>query len=409
MTGFHPEADPTAPSRPYHRDVWSSPRRHSAWGVPILDIALAAVLAFASVGAILTGEVVEGPRWVTLPVATISSLAVLLRTRAALGAVVAVCVAGTVQTLVTGQSPGTLMSLVVTLLLAYSVASEEEEIFAAAGLTILLVTGFFGEWNDHGTDYAFITVEIGGAWLLGRAARSVRSRATYAEQHRHDLARLAVAEERTRIARELHDVVAHGLSVIAVQADAADAALDRDPIRAREPLQAIRSSAREALGDMRQLLHVLREPETDPDANSDGQTEAGSRQPARGLADLPHLLATVRDAGLPVEAFIEAPPGLPPGTELATYRIVQEGLTNVLKHAGAVPTRLTVAGDGTTVHIEVCNRAGSTTVPASGSTSHGLVGARERALAAGGTLRAGPTADGGFELVAELPLTGAGP
>lgn len=371
-------------------------------GVPVLDLGLSSVLLVASLGSILTGEVHEGPAGVTLPVAVVSSLVLVLRTRAAIVATLVVCVAETVQTLVAGESPGTLMALVITLVLAYSLAAEHDEGLATAGLALLLATNFFQEWHGHGTDYPFITLELGGAWLLGRAARTLRARATYAEQHQRDLARLAVSEERTRIARELHDVVAHALSVIAVQADAAEAALRKDPVRAADPLRAIRGSAREALSDMRQLLHVLRLDDADADP-------ADARRPARGLEDLHQLVAGLREAGLPVEASWETHRDLPAGTELAVYRIAQEGLTNVLKHAGPVPTSLRVEDDDRGVRVVVRNAAGDGRRGAALSSGQGLIGVRERVLAAGGRLHAGPTPDGGFELVAELCRDGSLP
>lgn len=359
-------------------------------GIPALDVALATVLLIASAGGLLTGEVDEKPLAITLPVALVSALSMLGRTRAPLAATTVTSAGTVVQAIWGSTAPESLMSLVIVLVLAYSVGAECEEGRAAAGLGILTGALFIGEWLDGGADYAFIVIVLGGAWLVGRATRTLRQRATFAEQHQRDLARLAVAEERTRIARELHDVVAHGLSVIAVQADAAEAALSKDPQRAAEPLRAIRGSAREALDDMRQMLHVLR------DDADDGLV------PARGLADLEPLVTGLRDAGLPLETDIRLGASVPAGVELAAFRIAQEGLTNVLKHAGPVPTRLMVESDGDAVRVSVRNAGGAQLAAA--SSGHGLVGARERARAAGGTLRSGNTDDGGFEMTATLPL-----
>jgi signal transduction histidine kinase len=362
-------------------------------GIPPLDIGLAGILLFSSVGGLLTGQIDETPLGVTVSVAVVTCASVLGRTRAPLLAAVVTATANVVQALAADQAPGSVGSLLVLLLLSYGVGVEAEEARAAAGLAVLLLGTFVTEWRDGGSDYVFITVLLGGAWLLGRAARSWRARATYAEQHQRDLARLAVADERTRIARELHDVVAHSLSVIAVQADAAEAALAKDPDRAGPPLRAIRDSARDALGDMRQMLEVLRT--DDPD----------DRSPAHGIADLDQLVAGMRAAGLPLDADIRVGTVLPAGLGLAVYRIAQEGLTNVRKHAGAVPTRLHVDDDGRSVRVRVCNDA-PTDPPTVDrlSTGHGLVGVRERARVAGGSVRSGPTASGGFELVAVLPI-----
>lgn len=366
------------------------------------NLVLALLLGVASTGSILTGEVVEGPVWLTLPVALACAAAVAMRTTWPIWAAATVALAGLAQALGGTESPGTLMALVATLLVVYSAGAEREEGAAAVGLALVLGSSLVQEWLDHGSDYAFITIEIAGVWLLGRAARSWRSRATYAEQHQRDLARLAVAEERTRIARDLHDVVAHSLSVIAVQADAAEAALQRDPTRAAEPLRAIRSSARDALTDMRQMLHLLRAEDTDAPAD---------RAPARSVSDLTQLVDGMAEAGLQIQTEIRLPDDLPAGLGLAVYRIAQEGLTNVRRHAGPVRTRLVVVDQGHQVRVEISNEAPAT-VPAravdtDSSTGHGLIGARERALAVGGTLQAGTTESGGFTLVAHLPLNGS--
>ena len=367
---------------------------------------LAVVLGVASIGSIVSGEVSEGPRWLTLAVAVVAAAAVAVRTLRPFEAAVAVGVAGLAQALAGSQSPGTLMALVATLVVVYTVGAECAESTASIGLTVVLGSLLLQEWLDDGSDYAFITIEIGGVWLLGRAARTWRARATYAEQHQRDLARLAVAEERTRIARDLHDMVAHSLSVIAVQADAAEASLAVDASRAGTALRAIRSSARDALGEMRQMLYLLRVEDGD---------EADGREPARGVADLPRLVAGMQAAGLDVDSRIEVPDDLPHGISLAAYRIAQEGLTNVRRHAGKVGTRLVVAHRERELWVEVHNepphddgtsRFGN--ARASGrSSGFGLVGVRERALATGGDLDAGPTSDGGYALVARLPLPGA--
>jgi signal transduction histidine kinase len=393
--------------------VPSSARLRLPFGVPLLDVVLAGIVVALSVGGLLSGEVHETPLALTLPVAVVIGSSLLGRTRAPFVAAIVATTASVAEGIWGNQAPGTLMALVVVLLLAYSLGAEHHEGVAALGLGLMLGGMFLTEWLDGGSDYPFIAVELGGAWLLGRAARSWRSRATYAVQHQRDLARLAVASERTRIARELHDVVAHSLSVIAVQADAAEASLARDPSRVGEPLRAIRGSAREALTDMRQLLHVLRSDDiADSDADPSAEPCAGPRfrAPARGLADLPLLADGLREAGLQLEVDVRvgrAP--IPSGIELAVFRIAQEALTNVLKHAGTVPTRLTVEGGQDAVRVVVRNAPGRPARPVADterSSGHGLIGVRERALAAGGTLHSGPTDDGGFELVATLPLDG---
>jgi signal transduction histidine kinase len=370
-------------------------------GLPVADLVLGIVLGAASVGSIVSGEVSEGPRWLTLTVALVAAAAVAGRRRRPFQAAAAVGVAGLAQSLAGSESPGTLMALVATLVVVYTLGAECAESTASIGLTVVLGSLLLQEWLDDGSDYAFITVEIGGVWLLGRAARTWRARATYAEQHQRDLARLAVAEERTRIARDLHDMVAHSLSVIAVQADAAEASLAVDASRAGTALRAIRSSARDALGEMRQMLYLLRIDETD---------EVDNREPVRGVADLPRLVAGMRAVGLDVDSRIQVPDDLPSGISLAAYRIAQEGLTNVRRHAGKVSTRLIVAHRERELWVEVHNEPPEADATPTGnalSSGFGLVGVRERALATGGDLDAGPTSDGGYALVARLPLPGA--
>jgi signal transduction histidine kinase len=366
-------------------------------GVPVVDAALAAALCVLAVGGLLTGQVDERPLAITVPIAVVSTLVIAVRSRFPVAVAGLVSVLAVSQALFAGGASSTLWALVVFLVSAYTVAAERDEGWASVGLAVVLGGQFLCEWLDHGSDYPFDTLVFGGVWLFGRGTRSWRNEATYAEQHQRDLARLAVADERTRIARELHDVVAHSLSVIAVQADAAEAALAKEPDRAGAPMRAIRDSASNALVDMRQLLHVLRT-DDEPDGLS----------PARGIKDLTQMVAALRESGLPIRADIRADGALPAGLEMAVFRIAQEALTNVRKHAGDVRTRLLVARDGDVLRVEVRNDAPAI-APALGtslSTGHGLIGARERVLAAGGTLEAGPTPSGGFELLARLPVDG---
>jgi signal transduction histidine kinase len=229
-----------------------------------------------------------------------------------------------------------------------------------------------------------------------------RTRVSHAEQHQRDLARLAVAEERVRIARELHDSVAHSLSVIAVQSDAAEAALAHDPGRAREPLRAINASARGSLHEIRDMLHLLRT----ADVNTvDVRTVDGEHElrPAPGLGALDTLLATARQSGLAIETDLGDVGDLPAVVDLAAYRIVQEALTNVRKHAGSVSVTLVIRRSGGSVELEVANSPGVPTIRPVGS-GLGLLGIRERVALLGGTLQTGTTGGGGFRLAVCLPL-----
>ncbi|MFJ7280554.1 sensor histidine kinase [Kitasatospora sp. NPDC098663] len=232
-------------------------------------------------------------------------------------------------------------------------------------------------------------------WLVGTALREQRSYAELA-------ARQAVTDERLRIARELHDVVAHHLTVIAVRAEVACVVASGDPQEAGRTLALVGSAGRTALTEMRRMLGVLRSP-------GDG-AELGA---APGLADLPALAA---GAGPRVELSVDPGPPLPPGVELAVYRIVQEALTNAVRHAGSAPCRVSLSRTGPgAVEVEVVNDAPLRTpsrlpsrlplrVPSrSSGGGHGLVGMRERAAMCGGTLSAGPLAAGGFRVHARLP------
>lgn len=364
-------------------------------GLPVLDVALAAVLCVFAVGGLVTGQVHEHPLGVTLPIAAFSTAIVALRTRFPLAVAVLVAGMAVAQALLAGSESATLWALVVFLVVSYTVGVECEEGTALLGLGVVLGAQFLGEWLSDGSDYPFDALVFGGAWLVGRGTRSWRSQATYAEQHQHDLARIAVVEERARIARELHDVVAHSLSVIAVQADAAEAALLKDPQRAGPPMRAIRGSARDALGDMRQLLHVLR---------ADGDESLDARIPPRGVADLPQLIASVRESGVPLDVELRPLGALSSGTDLAVYRIVQEGLTNARKHAGDVPTSLCVERRDDELYVEVANAPAAESHNATvDSTGMGLIGVRERVTATGGRVQCGPTDAGGFRLAVWLP------
>jgi len=205
-----------------------------------------------------------------------------------------------------------------------------------------------------------------------------------------------VAEERSRIARELHDVVAHRVSLMTVQAGAAKTVANTDPAAALLAMQAVEQAGREALDELRHLLDVLR-----PDS---GNTALG---PQPGIADLPRLAAQLDEAGISVKMDVSGiPDGLPARVDLFVYRIVQESLTNVLKHAGDAPLpSVLVTGRAGEIAIEVTDHGrGATILPGSG---HGVIGMRERALLLGGTLDAGPVPNGGWRVKAILPTGGS--
>ena len=255
-------------------------------------------------------------------------------------------------------------------------------------------------------DILFTSLLIGGPWLAGHTVRvrqqvghELEERTVELEEARDEVARAAVVDERLRIARELHDVVAHSISVMTIQAGAARLLLDEGPERAEEPLLRVEETGRETLSEMRRLLGVLRQDEPN------GKLEA---RPS--LEHLDALLAQYREAGLPVELLVEGEERtLPQGLDLAAYRVVQEALTNTLKHAAGATAVVRVAYHRESLELTVTD-TGDGRAPAPRPAprwergGHGLVGMRERAEIYGGRLEAGPGPDGGFVVSARFPL-----
>ncbi|MFF3750652.1 sensor histidine kinase [Streptomyces sp. NPDC002018] len=254
-----------------------------------------------------------------------------------------------------------------------------------------------------------MSVPFALAWVLGDSARTRRAyfdqleeRATRLEKEREAQAKVAVAAERARIARELHDVVAHNVSVMVVQADGAAYVLDAAPGQAKEALETISSTGRQALAEMRRLLGVLRTGDT---------KEGGEYVPQPDVGQIEDLVEKVRGAGLAVDFKIEGTPRpLPSGVELTAYRIVQEALTNSRKHGGpdvGASVRLVYFDDGLGLLVEDDGRGAAHELYEDGGADgrgHGLIGMRERVGMVGGTLDAGPRPGGGFRISALLPL-----
>ncbi|MFI2027944.1 sensor histidine kinase [Streptomyces buecherae] len=256
---------------------------------------------------------------------------------------------------------------------------------------------------------AFMTIPFALAWVLGDSIRTRRAyyaqleeRAARLEREREAQAKVAVAGERARIARELHDVVAHNVSVMVVQADGAAYVLDAAPEQAKQALETISGTGRQALAEMRRLLGVLRTGEG---------SEGGEYVPQPGVEQLTDLIEQVRGAGLPVDFKVAGEPRpLDSGVELTAYRIVQEALTNTRKHGGehvGATVRLSYADTELDLLIEDDGRgAGRELYEAGGADGlgHGLIGMRERVGMVGGRLDAGPRNGGGFRVSAVLPL-----
>ncbi|MFD4253410.1 sensor histidine kinase [Amycolatopsis thermoflava] len=267
---------------------------------------------------------------------------------------------------------------------------------AAANVALLFAA-------PHGTDASdlLLTILGGGAMLLSAALRErheaqrrLAEQETISETER---ARRTVLEERARIARELHDVVAHHMSVITVQANTAAYRLDDLTPAVRDELTSIADAARASLGEMRRLLSVLR-----------SEAAPGELAPQPDLARIGQLVEAITRAGVPVE-FTPCEADVPGAVGLSAYRIVQEALANVVRHAPHAPTRVSVAVDDGVLTVLVVNGPAPqpTAVPVeSGGTGHGLIGMRERVRLVGGELETGPLPDGGYRVAARLPVTG---
>jgi signal transduction histidine kinase len=274
----------------------------------------------------------------------------------------------------------------------------------SAALAVAMEVTFYRGTMFEGEPLYVAVVILSAAWL-GEAVRNrrayvaqLRERAELAERTREEEARRRVDEERLRIARELHDVVSHSIGVISVQAGVAAHLLERRPDKAAGALATIRQASDEALGELHAMLGVLRQP--------DGRAPLA---PAPGLAQLGALVAQAEGAGLQVAVAVDGAVGrLPPSVDLACYRVVQESLTNVVRHAGARHASVTVKAAGDALVVEVADDGAGTGANGSGNgAGQGIVGMRERVLALGGTLEAGPRPGGGFRVRARLPLTGA--
>jgi signal transduction histidine kinase len=374
------------------------------------DVAVASLLAIG-----MTLELVawEPPDLGTaVPFALLATLSTSLRRRTPLVAFL-LTMAGIegITTVARGFDNDSLTFIVVYFLAIYSLGRHARGHEAWLGAVALLVAmGFFvadegGAGQADLGDVGFVLMFVGAPWAVGLAVRLRRERERVLTAEKEELraaqeenTRRAVASERATIARELHDVVSHAISVTVLQARGARRMLGTDDASVREALDAIEHTNTQALGDMRRLLAVLRDTEGDP-----------STAPQPSLARLDSLLEDVRRSGLDVR--LDATGGdrdVPPGVDLSAYRIVQEALTNVLKHAGpaSAVVRLDYGADALRVAV-TDDGAGAGTNGAARDLEggHGLIGIRERVAVVGGEVTAGPADGGGFEINARLPYS----
>jgi len=341
--------------------------------------------------------------WIAIPTVVVLVLLLLARRRFPFAAPAAYWLLAAAISFADGVLLAFVGSLsIVGLASAFLLGNLRNPLKAGAGLIIVLVGIVIVVYNIPGetaSDLVFIPLRYVVAWVAGYALReraeqaeAAEVRADHAEREREAAARVAVAEERARIARELHDIVAHAVSVMVLQVGAVRHKLSDAMAEDREALRGVELAGRKALAEMRGLLAAIR-----PDG------EEAELVPQPGLDGLDSLLDEIGRAGLPVELHYDGKPvPLPRGIDLSAYRIVQEGLTNALKHAHATDADVTVRYRPDELEIEVRdNGSGSAT---SDGLGHGLIGVRERVKIYGGKMSAGTAIDGGFVLSTRLPL-----
>ncbi|WP_328537428.1 sensor histidine kinase [Streptomyces sp. NBC_00344] len=387
-------------------------RRHPTW----VDSFWAVILLGISGAQYAAGDIHGHEGIAGIPIFVGLCTAVALRRRWPEKMLLLVAVMGVAQLIFdVHQAPADFAMLV----LIYTVAADGERWASRFALTGGVCAGTLSQlrWPSDGThgwlQHVFVvvvlTVPFVLAWVLGDSMSTRRAylaqleeRAARLEKEREAQSKVAVAGERARIARELHDVVAHNVSVMVVQADGAAYVLDASPDQAKQALETISSTGRQALAEMRRLLGVLR---------TGDARESGEYVPQPDVEQIQELVDQVRTAGLTVNFQVEGTPRpLPSGVELTAYRIVQEALTNTRKHGGpdvGASVRLVYFDDGLGLLVEDDGRGAAHEMYEDGGADgqgHGLIGMRERIGMVGGTLDAGPRPGGGFRISALLPL-----
>jgi len=388
--------------------VWEAPRavrdairRHPWW----TDSLLALFLTFISVGSVVWGAGAHRHHSISALDALLVPLTTLplaLRRYKPLEVLAVTVGAETLLLLFSSRTAVPLGPLVAL----YTVASRCERpvsLRAAEWVALPIIVGVSADSGPHPQQIIPKLALFAIAWVLGDNIRTRRAylaeleaRAARLEREREEQAERAVIEERTRIARELHDVIAHNVSVMVVQASAGEEVFDTDPRRARESLAAVASTGRAALTELRRLLGVIRAEE---------EHEGAAYAPQPGIEYLEELVVQMRETGLAVElSVLGEPRELPEGVGLCAYRIVQEALTNTLKHADASQAQVSVRYVSDALELRIVDD-GRRAPPVNGDTAgHGLIGMRERVALFGGELSVGPLVGQGFEVSARLPL-----
>jgi len=362
-----------------------------------VDVAVAVVVFGLSVVNVATQD---EARLSDIPVAgflmlAIGSVALLWRRRWSL-AVLGVALAMTVAWMAFGYLSNPVFHILAALYAVGRYVPERRTSLAALAVALAVVV--FGQVADDDSVSELVTALMVTTlpWYVGRRIRvraaAARERAEYLEWKRASEAERVIADARAGIARELHDVVAHNVSVMTVQAGVARLVVVDDPVRAQEAIGAVEEAGRRALDELRHLLGVLRP-----------ETASGELRPQPALSEVHKLVDQLSQTGMDISLAADVPPDLPVRVDLFAYRIVQEALTNVLKHGGVAATarvRLEEADGHLDIEVTDTGR-GTTTLPGSGQ---GIVGMQERAVLLGGSFQAGPRPEGGFRVLARLPI-----
>jgi signal transduction histidine kinase len=376
----------------------------------VFDVAVALLAIAAMVEIVVRRDAPNAPQtplWLALPVIVVLVLLIVARRRFPFAGPAAYwLLAAGISFVDPLLLPFPASLFVVGLAVSFLLGNVRNAAQSGIGLAIVLGGAAILVYNIPGhtaAELVFIPLDFAISWLAGfllretaEQAEAAEVRATLAEQEREADALRAVVEERTRIARELHDIVGHSVSVMTVQTSGVRRLLRREQDQEREALLAVEGTGREALAEMRRVLGALRDADEGP-----------ALAPRPSLSRIDKLIAQARKTGLPVDLEIEGEPiPLPAGVDLTAYRLVQEGLTNTIKHAAANHAEVRVRYDPGHVEIEVSDdgRGADGAGSASSNGGHGLVGMRERVSIYGGELEAGPRPGGGFRLRARLPV-----
>ncbi len=364
--------------------------------VPAVDMLLALLcLTLGWAELLVWDEWSTESRWLQAAGVTLICASLALRRRSPL-AMVAIAAGGSLL-MIAGEVPPQILAVgLAAMVISYSVAAGLDGRRLIVAVTLFVVTWLTRDIVDpnlNGFDIVIDGLVFAMPFIVGRVVRrrehQVRLVSQVAEDRTHD----AVRHERARIARDLHDVIAHGMSVVVVQADAARHGLAAEDVETRAALVEIERAGRESLREMRRLLGLLR----------DGDEDASALAPQPGMADVSTLVQSVRQAGLPVDLrVVGVARPLSPGIDVAAYRIVQEALTNALRHAGPARATVEIGYDDRAVALRIAD-TGRGHGASPGSGGNGLVGMRERASLYGGSFAAGRE-PGGFVVVASLPF-----